>query len=92
MDSKIKTIPNNIEAEISILGGILLNPDSISRILDIVKIDDFYKNSHKVIYEIMLDLYNKGHVIDTVLLINELNKKGKMDEVGGEEEIFNFLI
>lgn len=91
MDSKIKTIPNNIEAEISILGGILLNPDSISRILDIVKIDDFYKNSHKVIYEIMLDLYNKGHVIDTVLLINELNKKGKMDEVGGEEEIFNFF-
>lgn len=91
MESRIKTIPHNIEAEESILGGILLNPDALSRVLEIVKPEDFYKNAHKRIYEVMLIMYNKGNIIDTVLLIEELKKKGIMDEIGGEEEIFRLL-
>ncbi len=91
MENKLKIIPHNLEAEESVVGGILLNPEALSKVLDIVKPDDFYKNAHRRLYEIMLNLYSKGEVIDTVLLIEELKKKGMIGEIGGEETVFEIL-
>lgn len=91
MENKLKIIPHNLEAEESVVGGILLNPEALSKVLDIVKPDDFYKNAHRRLYEIMLSLYSKGEVIDTVLLIEELKKKGMIGEIGGEETVFEIL-
>ena len=89
--SDIRTIPYNLEAEESVLGAILLKPDAISRILDIVKPDDFYKNGHQVIFETMLEFYEKGEVIDHVLLIDRLKRKNLLETIGGEGAIFNLL-
>ncbi len=88
---KIKTLPYNLEAEESILGGILLKPDTISQMLEILKPDDFYKLSHKIIYETMLKLYEKGNIVDPVLLIDKIKKDNKLDEIGGEEALFEVM-
>ena len=88
---KIKTLPYNLEAEESILGGILIKPDAISQILEILKPDDFYKISHKIIYEAMLKLYETGNIIDPVILMDKIKKGNKLDEIGGEEALFEIM-
>ena len=87
----IKKIPYNIEAEQSILGGIFLKPDAIAKVIEIVKSDDFYKHSNKIIYEVMLECYESGDVIDPLLVAERLKKKQKLNEIGGEEELFDIM-
>lgn len=88
---KIHNMPYNVEAEESVLGAIFLKPDSIAKILDIVRADDFYKNAHKIIFEAMLECYEKGDPIDPVILSEKLKKKNLLDTIGGEATILNFL-
>ena len=87
----IKKIPYNIEAEQSILGGIFLKPDAVAKVIEIIKSDDFYKHSNKIIYEVMLECYEEGDVIDPLLVIEKLKKRQKLNEVGGEEELFDIM-
>ena len=84
MDSDHKRIhPQSIEAEKAVLGCILINNESISRVLEYLSKDSFFDNNHKVIFDSMLDLYDKESPIDSVNLINELKKKNKLDDIGG---------
>ncbi|MBZ4683129.1 MAG: replicative helicase [Fusobacteriaceae bacterium] len=87
----VNRIPYSEEAEKSVLGGILLKQDALSDIIDILKPNDFYKISHKYIYEAMLDIYSHGEVIDPVILINELKKMDRFEEIGGENIIYEIL-
>ena len=50
------------------MGGILLKPDVLTDIIEILKIDDFFKVAHQNIYEVMLESYNTGEVIDPIIL------------------------
>ncbi len=75
--------PHNIEAEKSVLGALMLEGDSIVKIVDRVFPEDFYYDAHKRIYESMLSLYNTSKVIDVVTVSDELSKSGKLEEVGG---------
>ena len=58
--------PQNLEAEQSLLGGLLVDPESINKIVDIVEANDFYKDAHGRIYEVMLDLYERNEAIDII--------------------------
>lgn len=75
--------PQNLEAEVSVLGSILLEKDAITRIADILKPDDFYSDAHKIIYESMIDLYEKHQPIDLITLTNKLKEKKVLDAIGG---------
>ncbi|PIZ01117.1 replicative DNA helicase [bacterium (Candidatus Howlettbacteria) CG_4_10_14_0_8_um_filter_40_9] len=75
--------PQNLEAEVSVLGSILLDKDAILKVADMIRPDDFYKNSHGVIFKAMLELYEKGDPIDLVTLSNKLEAEKSMDKVGG---------
>lgn len=75
--------PQNLEAEVSVLGSILLEKDAITRIADILKSDDFYSDAHKIIYESMIDLYEKHQPIDLITLTNKLKEKKVLDAIGG---------
>lgn len=88
---QIKKIPYNIEAEQSILGGIFLKPDAVAKVIEIIKSDDFYKHSNKIIYEVMLECYEEGDVIDPLLVVEKLKKRQKLNEIGGEEELFDII-
>ena len=78
-----KLPPQNIEAEQSTLGSLMLDKNAIIKIADVVKPDDFYREVHKIIYEAMLDLYSAREPIDILSLSNKLEEKGKLEEIGG---------
>lgn len=78
-----KIPPQNLEAEMSLLGSILLDKDALVKIADMVDAEDFYKNIHGSIFEIMLELYNKNEPIDVLTLGNRLEEKGFLEKIGG---------
>ena len=73
----------NLEAEQSILGSILLDKDCIHGIDDYLKIDDFNREAHKIIYDCMIELNKKRKPIDLITLTEKLKSKGYLDAVGG---------
>ncbi len=87
----LKKIPSSMEAEKSVLGGILLKPDIFGVIVEILNSNDFYKNGHKLIYEAMRDLYNTGTQIDPIVVVNRLKKNDKFDELVGEELLYEII-
>lgn len=75
--------PQNIEAEFSVLGAILLENEAMATTVEILSPDDFYKDVHKKIFLAMLDLYEKNAPIDLITLTDQLDKKGQLEEIGG---------
>ncbi len=78
-----KIPPHNKEAEQSVLGSILIDKDGILKIVDLINPDDFYYDTHKMIYEAMIDLYNRHDPIDLLTLANLLEERKQIDTVGG---------
>ncbi|MBI5221924.1 MAG: replicative DNA helicase [Candidatus Magasanikbacteria bacterium] len=78
-----KIPPQNNEAEMSLLGSILIDKDAMIKIADIVDADDFYKNSHTAIFETMSELYNRNEPVDVLTLGNRLEEKGLLEKIGG---------
>lgn len=88
---KLKKVPSSVEAEKAVLGGILLKPDAFGDIIEIIKAEDFYKVAHKVIFEAMMGIYGRGESIDPVVLIDQLRKTNKFDEIGGESILYEII-
>ncbi|GGK60281.1 replicative DNA helicase [Planomonospora parontospora subsp. parontospora] len=78
-----RTPPNNIEAEQSVLGGMLLSKDAIADVVEILRSDDFYRPAHQLIYDIITALYGRGDPADAVTVFDELQKRGEVARVGG---------
>lgn len=78
-----RTPPSNIEAEQSVLGGMLLSKDAVADVVEIIKVDDFYRPAHQMIYDVITDLYGRGEPADAVTVFDELQKRGEMARVGG---------
>ena len=78
-----KIPPQNIEAEKSVLGSLMLDSKSIDVIVDILRPDDFYQTKHKIIYEAMVDLYQNKEPIDVLSLSSRLKDKKQLDAAGG---------
>ncbi|MCX6743392.1 MAG: replicative DNA helicase [Candidatus Parcubacteria bacterium] len=78
-----KLPPQNIEAEQSLLGSLLIDKDAIIRIADIVGPEDFYHDKHKIIFEAILDLFRKREPIDLLTLSNRLIDKDQLETIGG---------
>jgi len=81
--NQIKLSPQNLEAEQSLLGSILIDKDAIIKISDTVSPDDFYKETHKLIFESMLYLYEKREPIDLLSLGNRLEETNNAERIGG---------
>ncbi|PIV10515.1 MAG: replicative DNA helicase [Candidatus Portnoybacteria bacterium CG03_land_8_20_14_0_80_41_10] len=75
--------PQNIEAEQSVLGSLMLDKEAVIRVADILKPEDFYRGIHADIYQTMLGLYEKNEPIDLLSLTNRLSEKKKLEEIGG---------
>jgi len=78
-----KTLPQNIEAEQAVLGGILIDNEAIHQVLEIVEVEDFYRESHRKIFLVFLELYEQNQPIDLVTVCEALQKKQQLEEVGG---------
>ncbi len=80
-----KAQPFNIEAEISVLGSMLLDNEAINLVTEILRTDNFYKTSHQHIFDTIVNIYNKNNAVDLVILKDELKKQSLLEKVGGAE-------
>ncbi|MCK4968342.1 MAG: replicative DNA helicase [Candidatus Aenigmarchaeota archaeon] len=78
-----KLPPQNIDAEQSVLGCLLIDKEAIIKIADILKSGDFYKSTHQIIFSIMLELFEQQEPIDILSLSNRLAEKKKLKKIGG---------
>ncbi len=79
--------PHNLEAEQSVLGAMLVNPNAIAVVVETLTADDFYRDSHRSIYRAILTLYDRGEEVDVVTLSAQLEREGVLAKVGGREFI-----
>jgi replicative DNA helicase len=75
--------PQDLDAEQSVLGGMLLSKDAIADVVEVIKGHDFYKPAHETIFQAILDIYAKGEPADPITIAAELTKRGEINKVGG---------
>ncbi|MBQ0864385.1 replicative DNA helicase [Streptomyces sp. RK75] len=75
--------PQDLEAEKSVLGGMLLSKDAIADVVEVLKGNDFYRPAHETVYQAILDLYAKGEPADPITVTAELTRRGEIARVGG---------
>jgi len=86
MDNHIeRKLPFSLEAEQSVLGSVLIDPQGLDTVTGLISVDDFYLEEHRSIYSAMQGMYLKSKNIDVVTLIDELVHQGVYDEAGGKE-------
>jgi len=78
-----KVPPQSLDAEESVLGGVLLDGHALDRVIEGMSIDDFYRESHRKIFRAMLTLSEKGEPIDLITLADTLKVRGELPESGG---------
>ena len=76
-------LPQNIEAEEAVLGAILVNPEVITKVVETLKPESFYKPAHRYVYEAMLQLFNTNERIDIVSVSDVLSYNSRLETVGG---------
>jgi replicative DNA helicase len=89
-----KIPPQNLEAEQSLLGALLIDKESIIKIADILNENDFYKDSHMILFEAIKELYSRHEPIDIISLTNRLEEKGQLEAIGGRTylaQLSNFV-
>src|SRR6266516_5845208 len=79
--------PQNLDAEESVLGAMMLSPGAIGAVSEVLSASDFYRASHATIYKAALDLYAKGEPVDAITLVDELERRGDLEDVGGRVRI-----
>ncbi len=75
--------PWSEEAEISVLGAMLIDGDAVARAVEVVDDGAFYKEANRRLFRAMIRLYNRGEVIDVVTLADELKSAGELESAGG---------
>src|SRR3981081_3448391 len=86
-----KLLPQNIEAECGVLGSIIIDPEAIVQVADFLHADDFYRDAHRTIYDIILFLYEQREPADFITICDELERRNKLEEVGGASYITSLI-
>jgi len=83
--------PQDVHAEQSVLGGMLLSKDAIADCVETLKAVDFYRPAHESIYDAVLDLYGRGEPADAITVADELTKRGELSRVGGQAYLHQLI-
>ena len=86
-----RTPPQDVAAEQSVLGGMLLSKDAIADVVEVVRAHDFYRPAHQTIFDVVVDLYGKGEPADAVTVSAELARIGEIGRVGGAPYLHTLL-
>ncbi len=78
-----KVPPQNLEAEMAVLGAMMMDEDAIAAAAESLSIQSFYKESHRKIFEAMLNLYSANKAVDLITLTDALKRNGVLDDIGG---------
>jgi replicative DNA helicase len=83
--------PQDLQAEQSVLGGMLLSKDAIADVVEVVRGNDFYRPAHQIVYDTILDLYGRGEPADPVTVSAELTRSGQLMRVGGSPYLHTLI-
>jgi replicative DNA helicase len=86
-----KVPPHNLEAEESVLGSMMLSGEAIAEVIEILEPDDFYRSSHRRIYESLLSVYARGEPVDAITTVEELKRLNILEDVGGPLRIHELV-
>jgi len=86
-----RTPPQDIAAEQSVLGGMLLSKDAIADVVEVVRGTDFYRPAHQTIFDVVVDLYSRGEPADAITVSAELTRLGEIGRVGGGPYVHTLL-
>ena len=75
--------PQNIEAEQAVLGAMMIDKEAISKATEILRENDFYRQDHRAVYQVIVDLFSKNQAVDMVTVTEALKREGKLEDVGG---------
>ena len=78
-----RTPPQDVAAEQSVLGGMLLSKDAIADVIEVLKTGDFYRPAHQLIFDVVIELYGKGEPADAITVGAELTNNGDLSRIGG---------
>jgi len=78
-----KLPPQNLEAEVAVLGSMLIEEDAMAQAIENLTAESFYKDAHQKIFQCIIDLFNQNKGVDLVTLTDHLDKEGTLEEVGG---------
>jgi replicative DNA helicase len=79
--------PQNLDAELAAIGGMLLDRRAIFDVADVLAADDFYRDSHQVVFRAIMALHDAGSPVDAVTLVEELRRRGDFEKAGCDEVI-----
>ena len=86
-----RTPPQDVAAEMSVLGGMLLSKDAIADVVEQIRGNDFYRPAHEAIYDAIIDLYGRGEPADAITVVGELTKRGELTRVGGAPYLHDLM-
>ena len=87
----IKSIPANLEAERAVLGSLLIDPDAIIKVANFLRVEDFFRERHGWLYDVMLTLHERREPLDFVTVVDELERRGQLEEIGGPAYITDLI-
>jgi len=79
-----RTPPQDVAAEMSVLGGMMLSKDAIADVVEQIRGTDFYRPAHELVYDAIMDLYGRGEPADAITVAATLTRKGEIGRVGGQ--------
>jgi replicative DNA helicase len=79
--------PQNLDAEESVLGAMMLSPGAIGAVSEVLDAGDFYRESHAKVYRAALALYARGEPVDAITLVDELEQRGELEDAGGRSRV-----
>ena len=86
-----RTPPQDVAAEQSVIGAMLMSKDAIADVVEVLKAHDFYRPAHEFIFDAILDLYSRGEPADAITVAEELVKRGEITRVGGHPYLHDLL-
>jgi replicative DNA helicase len=86
-----KLLPQNIEAERGVLGSIVIDPEAIVQVADFLTAEDFYRDAHRTIYAVIVQLYEQREAADFITICDELERRNKLEDVGGASYITSLI-
>ena len=87
----VKSIPSNLEAERAVLGSLLIDPDAIIKVATFLRVEDFYRERHGWLYDVMLTLHERREPLDFVTVVDELERRQQLEEIGGPAYITDLI-
>lgn len=89
--SSHKIPPQHLEAEQSVLGGILIENEAINKVMEILTPDDFYRDAHRKIFDALISLFERDEPADLITMTNELRKRGHLESIGGASYLASLI-